>query len=111
MKRKSHIRKQQKEYYDENVHVHLAKGAKRRARKLQATPNYNDEELQEWQNFAMGEMYEMAKIVSEQTNRVIHVDHIVPLQNDLVCGLHCIENLQLLPGEENLSKSNRFEVG
>lgn len=39
-----------------------------------------------------------------------HVDHIIPLKHDLVCGLHVVANLQIIPGSENLSKNNRFVV-
>ena len=38
-----------------------------------------------------------------------HIDHIIPLQNRLVCGLHCISNLQAIPAEDNLSKFNKFD--
>lgn len=35
------------------------------------------------------------------------VDHIVPITSDIVCGLHCVDNFQLLTRQENASKSNK----
>jgi hypothetical protein len=69
--------------------------AKRRARKLHATPS--------WANLALiKEIYANAE--------GMHVDHIIPLQGELVCGLHVENNLQYLTPEENLAKSNKFTV-
>ena len=39
-----------------------------------------------------------------------HVDHEIPLQGELISGLHVLENLQYLPATENMSKGNRIDL-
>ena len=54
-------------------------------------------------------VYAQARVMAEMLGEPWHVDHIIPLQGRLVSGLHVPENLQILPGVENLRKSNRFQ--
>jgi hypothetical protein len=78
-----------------------AKATKRRANKLQATPV--------WANsFFIEEAYALAKLRTKMLGYSWHVDHIVPLKSELVCGLHCEANLQVIPGKANLVKSNSW---
>ena len=40
----------------------------------------------------------------------MHVDHIIPINSDLVCGLNIETNLQYLTIAANLAKSNKYTI-
>ena len=88
-----------------NQHVKTAHEGKRRAAKMQRTPNWlTPDDL-----FFIEEAYHLAKLRTELTGIEWHVDHILPLQGKTVSGLHVPTNLQVIPAKENLKKSNRHE--
>lgn len=72
------------------------KSAKRRADKLNRTPKWSEE----------------GKIKEFYTNCLegYHVDHIIPLNGELVSGLHVLDNLQYLLASDNFSKKNKFDI-
>jgi hypothetical protein len=97
--------KQHEDYRKNNLDKFAAKEAKRRSRKLNATPPW----LTETHFKEMANFYWLAKDLETVTGQSYHVDHIVPLQGKTVCGLHVPWNLQVLPSDVNLSKSNKLE--
>lgn len=82
-----------------------ARAAKRRAAKLNALPKWLTKEQLE----QIKELYTCARMFKLYTGEEYHVDHIVPLQGETVCGLHVPWNLQVIPAKENLSKSNKLQ--
>lgn len=77
--------------------------AKRRALKKNATPSWADAEFEK---FVIQEIYSLARLRTKLTGVAHEVDHIVPLNSNIVQGFHCIANLQILEEQENRSKSN-----
>jgi hypothetical protein len=82
-------------YYNskEKHHWNLI-GAKKRADKIKATP--------QWANL------KKIKEIYKNCPKGYHVDHIIPLKGKYVCGLHVENNLQYLTAKENIKKGNRY---
>lgn len=96
-KNREKMRAYLKQHYVRNKAKYLAKWWTRKANKINATPKW---------------------LTPEQKQQIIdiyrncppghHVDHIIPLNNPKVSGLHVPWNLQYLTAEENLRKGNKF---
>jgi hypothetical protein len=56
----------------------------------------------------MRRFYADARKLTKETGILHTVDHIVPIVSDLVCGLHCEANLQVMPHAANAAKGNRW---
>ena len=90
-----------RQYRKDNRGLYAYHTAKRRKRVKQATPKWvNMEEIKQ--------LYLLAAKLSKETGILHEVDHIIPLTHDLVCGLHCLENLRVIPKIDNIKKSNKF---
>lgn len=75
-----------------------------RAKKIMATPKWlNKDQLSQIES-----KYKEARELTVTTGTRYHVDHIVPLVNSKVCGLHVPWNLRVIPAFDNLSKSNKL---
>ena len=77
---------------------------KRRAKKINATPAWYGE----FDGFVMHEALLLAKLRQSITGIKWHVDHMIPLQSEVASGLHCADNIQVIPQRFNLKKANRM---
>ena len=92
-----------KKWRSNNIDQLLANNAKHQAKKLKATPSWAESEKEE-----IKKLYALAKLKTKETGIKHHVDHIVPLNSNLVQGFHCFANLQILDAKTNMVKSNRI---
>lgn len=98
-KRKAKLR-----YKQDNPDLYKELVSLRRRRFRLATPKWLSVE----QKLEIRLKYRLAIELSRRTGVRHAVDHIVPLQGDMVCGLHVPWNLDVVTQEENLKKSNKL---
>ena len=58
----------------------------------------------------MQTQYQLASLLTKVTGSPWEVDHDIPLLGKNVSGLHVPANLRVIQKQDNLKKSNRFEV-
>ena len=97
-------REHRKNYRAANPEWDKAKTSFRRRRFRDATPRWLTKE----QKNAVKQLYVEAQRLTKLTGERYVVDHIVPLINDEVCGLHVPWNLRVITQDENLVKSNKL---
>lgn len=87
-----------KEYYKNNKAWFKTWNAERRAKMSCVWANSKK----------IKDIYAQAIQLSIETGIPHHVDHVLPLTHNKICGLHCENNLQILTASENLAKLNKF---
>jgi len=91
-----------KKYYKNNRHKEIERSRNKQLTRENRTPSWAEDSK-------IKTVYEEAQYLTKSTGIVHHVDHIIPLQGKFVSGLHVHENLQVLPADENISKSNKYD--
>lgn len=90
-------------------HGHLRRPPKARARGWDYYHQRHAQKTPGWADAATTQaIYEHARALTQDTGTLHEVDHIVPLNHPLVCGLHWHGNMQVLPHDVNRRKSNNF---
>ena len=91
-----------REWNKNNKPAKAALQAKRKSTILQRTPAWDPDA------HLIIAKYQLAAMLTKASGIEHHVDHIIPLQGRKVSGLHVFSNLRVIPGSDNVKKSNSF---
>ena len=97
---KDKVKKAKLKYETNNPQIRAKIKVKRRQAERDCVPNWAEHDK-------IKEVYKKAKWLESITGLKYHVDHIIPIQGENVCGLHCWSNLQILEASINCSKQNK----
>ena len=98
---KKSIKAYRRTHYEANKHKYIAQAKARKKHIKIATP--------EWACMVSIEaIYKIASDLTINTGIPHHVDHVIPLRGNGVCGLHVHYNLAPIPAIDNLKKNKRY---
>lgn len=83
--------------------AHAEETRRRRMHLKQATPSWITQEDKQ----LIKDIYTLSAVYNLHSGLKWHVDHILPLRGELVCGLHVPDNLQIILATENIKKHNK----
>jgi len=74
-----------------------------------ATRKLRDANTPKWSDInEINYIYSLARDLTIGRGSPYEVDHIVPLRSPIVCGLHCEDNLRIIPQSLNRLKGNTY---
>lgn len=94
-----------KRWTEANPEIKRAAFDRRTAAVKQAKPSWYEKQ---WDSFVIREALHLAKLRTEVTGIEWQRDHLIPLQGQLACGLHCASNIQVIPAALNHWKHSRL---
>lgn len=103
-KNKDKIKEYNSTYKKENKSLCNRVNSERRASHKNAKPNW----FGELDQFVIEQAYELRKERISTTGFDWHIDHMIPIGCNYATGLHCFNNIQVIPASINLYKSNKF---
>jgi hypothetical protein len=103
---KEHLVEYSKSYRQANKAKYNFLCQKRKLDLMCRTPKW----LQVDDLWIMSEAYVLADLRSRMFGFPWHVDHTIPLRGARVSGLHVPQNIRVIPGVENMRKTNKYEV-
>lgn len=95
-----------RKHYRENKGYYATKSTKRRAGRLGASPPWYGE----FDALVISEAYTLCAMRRYHTGIDWHVDHMIPLRSKSASGLHCADNIQVIPAVMNSTKGNRMTL-